>query len=172
MILTMSYAISDILNNSKVFSVFRADVLHSQGKAENVVDDTVLSDEDESICKKYLKIGATEVANVISGYAKNLLDTDGVTELEPFEFDVTYNAIPNSIVFRANLPETFQTAILALMDESFKDALENYILYRVNKLKGIEFQSYQADYETALSNIRKYVHRRTQSTIRNYNNLV
>lgn len=172
MILTMSYAIADLINNSKVFSVFRADILQSQGKVENVVDDTVLSDEDESICKKFLKVGASEIQNIISGYSKNLLDTDGVTELSPFEFDVTFDTVPNSIVFRSNVPETFDTSVMIPMDESFKDAMENYILYRVNKIKGNEFESYKSDYEFALDNIRKYIHRRTKSVIRNYNNLV
>lgn len=172
-----NYKISDIINNAQVLSIYRSGSLLDKG-TENVVDDTALSDEDESLLKKFLISGCAMVANTLSGYIKDLINSQGnkvLMEGEPFEFDVTYgegeDAVEHSIVFRINMPETWPTSYMMLIDNSIKEALENYILYRVSKLKLIEGDTFYSDFEISLGNIRGYLQRRSKSTVRNYNTL-
>lgn len=164
---TFNYKISDILGNAETFTLHRATSNLEKGN-ENTVDDIALSEEDEPTLKKYLRIVASEVADIISGYTQELIDEDGVTELLPYEFDVTYDSVEHSIVLRVNMPDTFNTAIIKPMDEAIIDAFENYVIYRVNKLKGIEFESYKQDYENSLGKIRAYINRRILGQKRNY----
>jgi len=166
-----NYKISDFVNNAQILSLYRVNTLLDRG-SENIVDDTAISDEDESISQKYLKAGCAIIAQAISGYTKDLLQSDGsiiLMEGEPFEFDATYNTIQHSIVFRVNMPLNFNEAIIQSMDEAIKDALENYTIYRLAKIKGIDYMSYQEDWENSLGQIRTYINRRTTGTKRNYN---
>lgn len=166
-----NYKITDFTNNAKVLSIYRASSSFDSGK-ENTVGDIVLKESDESFLKKYLKIGVMNIAQVVSGYTKDLTNSLGVlVEMvgEPVEFNVAYESVADSIVFRLNMPETFNLSILSPMDESIKDCLENYMLYRTSKLKGLDYLSYQEDYEQALGQIRTYINRRTKGTVRNYN---
>lgn len=165
-----NYLIADILNNAQVLSLYRANSLLNQGN-DSIVDDTAVGSEDESLLKKYLKAGSALVANVLSGYTKDLLNSEGDTVLMegvPFEFDVTYSEVDHQIVFRINMPETWPADAMLLADEAIKDALENYILYRANKFKMIDYRTYQEDHETALGNLRTYIHRRTETITRSY----
>lgn len=166
--------ISDIIGNAQVLSLYRSNSMLEKG-SENVVDDSAISDEDESLLKKYLKSGCSLIANALSGYTKDLINSDGDTVLmegEPFEFDITYSTVEHSFVFRVNMPETFRASVVDLIDDSIKDALENYVLYRVAKLKLIEGDTYFSDWESSLSQIRGYLNQRTKSTVRNYNSLI
>lgn len=166
-----NYKIEDFLNNAQVLSLYRSNSLLEKG-SEHIVDDTAVSDEDETLLKKYLKAGASFIAQVISGYTKDLINSAGDTvpmEGEPFKFDVTYETVEHSIVFRLNMPETFNLSVLSTMDEAIKDTLENYVLWRVNEIKGTESASWKDSYETALGQVRNYINRRTQGTRRNYN---
>lgn len=136
---------------------------------ESVVDDFSINDEDEALVKKYLKTGAALVAHVLSGYARNLLDVDGETELEAFEFDVTYDEVEHSFVFRVNMPDTWPTSAMILIDEAIKDALENYVLYRLAKHKMIEGESYYTSYDDAVKMIRSHISKRTETITRSKN---
>lgn len=166
--ITFSYKISDLFANAQVLSLIRTNLMLEKGN-ESSVDDFSINDEDAALVKKYLKTGAALIANVLSGYARNLLDTDGVTELEAFEFDVTYLEVPGSFVFRVNMPDTWPVSTTILIDEAIKDALENYILYRIAKQKLIEAETYFMSFEAAVSNIRSYVSRRTTTVTRSKN---
>ena len=66
-------------------------------------------------------------------------------------------------------PDNFVTTSVNQVDESIKDAIVNYILYRSAKLKATEFQSFEKDWEESLSQIRSYLQRRNTSTVRNMN---
>lgn len=155
-----NYKISDLLNNSQVLSLYRAGS-QLEKNSEFFADDSTVSDEDESLLKKYLRSGCALIASALSGYTKDLYDVDGVTLLEAYEFDITYETVENSIVFRVNMPSTFRSNAMLLIDDSIKDGLENYVLYRVAKLKQIESETYFSDWETQLGNVRSYLTRRT-----------
>jgi hypothetical protein len=166
-----NYKISDFIDNAQVLSLYRVNTL-LESKSENVVDDTAVSDEDESLSSKYLKAACVQIAQIISGYTKDLLQPDGTTILmegSPFEFDVTYETVEHSIVFRINMSLNFNKAIITAMDEAIKDALESFVLYRTARTKGIEFISYQEDWENSIGQVRNYINRRTTGTRRNYN---
>lgn len=166
-----SYKISDFVNNAQVLSMYKASSSFNFGKEESS-DDTSLKAEDVSFLTKYLKSGVMVLANIISGYTKDLTNSKRevvIMDGEPVEFDVVYGNEPNSIVFRLNMPETFNEAILGPMDEAIKDALESYVLYRTAKLRAVEYLSYQEDYEQALGQVRNYINRRIKGVRRNYN---
>ena len=163
--ITFSYKISDLTNNAQILSLIRANSMLEKG-SENTVDDFSISDEDEALVKKYLKTGAALIAHVLSGYARNLLDTDGVTELEAFEFDVTFDSVEHSFIFRVNMPETWPTSAMVLIDDAIKDGLENYVLYRISKHKMIEGETYYLSFDDAVKSIRSYISRRTTTVIR------
>lgn len=160
-----SYTIESIVNNAQILSLIRTNSMLEKGN-ENTVDDFSINDEDKSLVKKYLKTGAALIAHVLSGYTKNLLDTDGVTELEAFEFDVTYDSVDHSFVFRVNMPDTWPTSAMVLIDDAIKDGLENYVLYRIAKHKMIEGETYYLSFDDAVKMIRSYISRRTTTVVR------
>ena len=162
-----NYQISDFINNVQILSQLRSNSRLAKGD-ENELDDTSITDDEEALVKKYLRAGCAEIADILSGYTNDLLDTDEVTELEAFEFDVTYLTVENSIVFRVNMPTTFRTSAMKLIDEAIKDALENYLLYRVARHKTIEEKTYTEDCEKAKDQIRSYLTRRTGTIKRVY----
>ena len=161
------YDIDAIISNSKILSSYRSNSLLDRGNESNF-DDTEASNEDDNLLKKYLKLGASMIADIVSGYTKDLLDVDGETELAAFEFNVAYKDVTSAIVFRVNMPDTFNQAISISIDEEIKDGIENYMLYRISKTKGIEYSSYQENYEESLGKIRSYINRRTESVKRSY----
>lgn len=163
--ITFNYKISNLINNVQVLSLLRVNTMLDKGP-ESVVDDFSINDEDESLVTKYLKTGCSLIANVLSGYARNLLDVDGVTELEAFEFDVTYDSVEHSFLFRVNMPDTWPTSAMILIDDTIKDGLENYILYRIAKHKMIEGESYYLSFDDSVKLIRSYIHRRTTTVNR------
>ena len=163
--IVFNYKISDLINNAQILSLIRTNSMLDKG-TESVVDDFSINGEDEALVKKYLKTGAALIANVLSGYARNLLDVDGVTELEAFEFDITYDSVEHSFVFRVNMPVTWPASAMILTDDAIKDGLENYVLYRIAKHKMIEGESYYLSFDDAAKMIRSYISRRTSTVIR------
>lgn len=192
MLITLNYTIADFINNAKVLSVYRASSAYNEGKSS---DDTNLTNNDESFLEKYLKLACAEMVGIFSGYAYEIYAADGVTALEPYEYDISVGtpAVAHQIVFRLvmqdaltvednsliaqnvrlrNLypvPPPFNKTALFLLDVMVKDALENFILFRTAKYRGIEFQSYQQDYKEALANVRSCLHKRTAPVVRNLN---
>ena len=163
--ITYTYKISDFIDSEKMLANYAANTALNQG-AENALEDIGLDEKDDGILKKFLKIACALIANTLSGYAKNLLDTDGVTTLEDFEFDVTYNTVENSIVFRVNMPTTWPESAMPLIDKQIIDALENYVLYRVGMMRKTEFESYHALFELARDEVRSLLSRRTEPVSR------
>ena len=138
----------------------------------DALDSLGLHERDDERLKKYLKTGCALLADTFSGYTKNLINSAGdvvLMEGEPFEFDVTYDTVENCFVFRMNMPETFNLTILTSLDEAVIDALENYVLYRISRMKTTESETYFEDWEAARSLIRGYIGRRTEGVKRNYN---
>lgn len=168
--ITFNYLINDFIDNAQLQSMYRAGTMYNSGQ-EGVLLDPSISAEDDGLLKKYLKVGVTLIAQVISGYTKDLRNSKGdILSMvgEPMEFDITYETVENSIVFRVNMPETFNLAVIKALDEAIKDTMENYILYRTGRSKGTEFESFQQDWETALGRVRAYINRRTETIRRSY----
>lgn len=166
--IVFTYKIADFFNNSQILSLIRTNSMLEKGN-ENSVDDFSINDEDEPLVKKYLKSGSALVANVLSGYTKDLINSLRETipmEGEPFEFDVTVDTDEHLIVFRVNMPENWPVSATTLVDQSIIDALENYVLYRISKQKMIEGETYFSLYDEAIKNIRSYIHRRTETITR------
>lgn len=163
-----SYTIESIVNNAQILSLLRTNSMQEKG-SETVVDDYAINDEEEPLVKKYLKSGCSLIADTLSGYARDLLDEDGVTALEAFEFDTTVDAVEDSFVFRVNMPDLWPTSAMTLCDEAIKDASENYVLYRIAAHKMIESNSYFQLWEEARGQLRALLSRRTDTVKRNYN---
>lgn len=162
--ITFTYSISDFISNIQVLSLYRGNSSLDKGP-ESILDDTAISSEDDALLKKYLKYGASLIAHTLSGYAKDLINSSGETVLmegEPFEVSST------QVIFRINMPETFQVNVINQIDEAIKDALENYVLYRVAKQKLIEGETYFNDWEQSRGQIRSYLVARTKPTRRTY----
>jgi len=163
-LIVFSYPIKDFVNDAQVLSLYRGKAIAVTG-AQLINSEFKLSDQDDSLIKKYLKSAAVKILDVVSGYTKGIQDYGTI----PFEYDVTYNDIESQIVYRLLFPDNFVTTSVNQIDESIKDAIVNYILYRSAKLKATEFQSFEKDWEESLSQIRSYLQRRNTSTVRNMN---
>lgn len=163
--ITFSYKISDFVDAIKGLSEYRVVSQMSQAP-ESAVDDLVLTENNEPDISRFLKTGCIEIAELLSGYTKDLIDTDNVTILNSFEFDVTYNAVEHSIVFRVNMPATFRTSATKLIDDSIMDGLNSYMIYRINKFKGIEFATYLDDWKESKNRIRGFLCQRTEPIVR------
>ncbi len=165
-----NYTINEILDQSKIISLYRANTSLNAG-IENALEELGIHEKDNDLLEKYLKTGCGLIADALSGYARNLLDEDGTTELEAFEFDATYEDVTNSIVYRVNMPDAWPTSAMHLIDDAIKDSLENYVIYRINKQKGIDASSNFDDWETALGKIRSLLCRRTEPVLRRANTM-
>lgn len=153
--ITFSYTISDILEKCKMLTIYKASALIEP--SPDMADDIMLADEDTALFTKYLKTAASNIAYILSGYTKNLVDVDSLP-LAAFAFDV---ASSGTIVFRVNMPLTFNTGMTDLLDEAINNALENFTLMKIAKLRGLDFAVYQESYEDARSAIRGYLAQRT-----------
>lgn len=166
--LTFNYSIPDLVTNILALSGLRSQSVFNNG-GDAITDNTKLTNEDEALITKYLKAGCAHIADIMSGYASGILDEDGVTELDPFEFDAELGDEENQIIFRAVMPDTFVEATVTPMDEVIKDALENYVIFRTAKIRGTEFQSYEDDYNKAIDKLRSYLNRRSSPVKRSFN---
>lgn len=167
-----SYKISDLIAEIKTLSEYGTSVIPVD--RVDALENAIVDDRDDVIVKSFLKYGASNVAHIISGYTKDLINSDGDTVLmegTPFEFDVTYDSVENCIVFRVNMPETWDENIMNILDESIKNSLVSFGLYQLYKKKKIDFTTELDDYNTSLTEIRKYIHARKVGTRRNYNML-
>jgi len=167
-LIVLNYPIADFIYNAQVLSMYRASGTLSSG-GEAIVMDTILNTSDEQILTRYLKAGAVIIADIMSGYTKNILDQDGVMLLDPYEFGGTLGLLTNQLIYRLNMPDTVIDSAIDALDEAIRDGLENYIIYRTAKHRSIENQSYLQDWNECLDNIRKYLNRRSEGTHRNYN---
>lgn len=170
--IVFTYKVNDFLNNAQIISMYRANALVQHGPQIDL-DDTEASYEDQSILTNYLKKGAAIIAANMSGYAKALYDTDGITALNALDFiaeDLTVDPIIEAqIIFRINLPDSFNNTLILPCDEAIKDALENYMLYRLFKHKGHNFESFMDDYKSSVNNILTYINHRSTVTKRSMN---
>ena len=157
-----TFPIADFLQDAQIISMYRATAL-VQGKGELPIDDASITYEDTATIKKYLGIGSSFIASMMSGYTNDLYDTDRTTLLKAFETTDT------NIIFRINVPETFNNANIPIVDESIKDYLINYVIYRINKNKGHNFESFDDDCNQAKSNILLALNQRTKTIKRKFN---
>jgi hypothetical protein len=183
--ITFTYEFSDILNNSQIIASYRSSA-NTQRDNKVLVDDADATFEDESILTKYLKAAAGKIAGVMSGYTTNLFDIDPLTllpktdtdgnyiVLDALEFVAAVTAYPDheppivavtpKIILRINVPANFRVQSVTTLDESIKDALENYILYRLNKHKGHDWESFFDDYNQAIGDVLMYLNQRSTVT--------
>lgn len=170
--LTFTYKVAELISNAQAISMYRASSSHSQGNP-GASNESTLTLEDESIMLKYLKLAANEVANAMGGYTKDLLDDDGVTALEAFEFTQTTPVAPTEaedvLIFRVNMPTTFNTAYTNQILSAIADAIENFILMRIAKYRSLEMASYKDDFDNAISLIKEYLTKRTATITRSMN---
>ncbi len=174
--LVFTYAFDDVLNNVQVKSLYRANY-HVQNGPEINLDDTVTTTfEDKAILTNFLKKGAGLIAQAISGYAHAIYDVDGITPLQAIEFTpeiaadntetppILYTGA--TVIFRVNMPPDFNNQSITSLDQNIMDYLENYVLYRLGKDKGHDFETYQDDYKTALSQILFLINQRIRPVTR------
>lgn len=165
-----TYKINDFLNNAQIISMYRANAIlqHSSPDVPIALEDTATTYEDDAIITNYLKKGAAELAGSLSGYAQDLFDVDGITPKDAIEFTEDTQDAEAQIIIRITLPITFNNSLLLPIDEAIKDALENYVLYRLYKAKGHNFESFLDDYSKSTGNILMYLNQRSKSTHRSY----
>jgi hypothetical protein len=164
-LIIFNFNVSDFISNPQIIAAYRTQTIFNSG-GDPVTDNTKITSEDESVIRKYLKLACTKVADAFSGYTENITDTEGTMEIPAYEFDVTYKEFDNQIVYRINMPDTFITGSIEGMDESIRDFLENYIIFRINKIRGVEYESYKYDSESAIGDLRCYLGRRTAPVCR------
>ena len=160
--IVFTYKLADFLNNAQVISMYRATAL-VQGKGELHIDDASITFDDTAVLKSYLRLASSFIVSMMSGYAKDLYDTDGTTPLEAFETNET------DIIFRINDPVSFKQSNIPVIDESIKDSIINYLIFRINKNKGHNFESFEDDYNRANSSILLYLNQRSKPVARKYN---
>lgn len=171
------YKEADILNNAQILSLYRANAL-LQHNEEIPLDDSAATYEDDSMLINLLHKGAGVVGASLAGYGKALYDTDGITLLPAVEFvsqvvadpdsDPVIDAVDAQVIFRINMPDTFSNDLVLPIDQAIRDTLESYVLYRIMKLKGHNYESYYDDYVQGLSQIMAYVSQRTKPIRRSY----
>lgn len=168
--ITISFKIAELLTEIKSLSEYGSSMipLDQAGALEN----SIIIDRDDEYLKSYLKSGCSNISQVLSGYTKDLINSAGEDVLmvgTPFEFDVTYATVANSIVFRLNMPETWSTDLAVLLGESMKNAMTNFTMYMYFRRKKMPFAVEYEEYQNSLSEIRTYIHQRTKAVKRNYN---
>lgn len=172
-----TYKVSDILNNAQIQSLYRANAL-LQHNEEIPLDDSAATYEDQSILTNYLKKGCGVLSASMAGYGNALYDEDGITLLPALEFVSEVIADPDAdpavvgvdaqVIFRVNMPDTWNTNLALPMDEAIKDTLENYIIYRLFQIKGHNFESFFNDYTTGMSKIMEFLNMRERPIRRSY----
>lgn len=167
-LVVFNYTLSDFTTNAQILSQYRTQTTFNNG-GDAITDNVKLTSDDETLIKKFLKGACLKIADVLSGYTRYITDTDGVMEIPPFEYDVTFNALPGQVVFRINMPDTFITSSIEGMEDAIKNAIENYILSRTSEVRGMDNRSYEDMYEKSLSSVRSYLSRRYSAIRRNYN---
>jgi len=168
--ITISFKIADLLTEIKSLAEYGSSMipLDQPGALEN----SMIIDRDDEYLKSYLKSGCSNIAHVLGGYTKDLVNSEGEDVLmvgTPFEFDVTYAEVANSIVYRLNMPEYWSTDLAVLLGESMKNAMTNFMMYMYFRRKKMPFTVEYEEYQNALSEIRTYIHQRTRAVKRNYN---
>lgn len=172
--IVFTYIVNDLLNNAEIISQYRGNAL-LQHAEEIPLDDTASSFfEDRAILTNYLKKGAAILMASLNAYAINLIDADGI-EYEAYEWvnevaaDPPVEYSPEQIIIRLGMPDNWNTSLAYAMDEAIKDTLENYMLYRLGKAKGHNFESYLDDYKEGVSSIMMFANQRNTTTKRRYN---
>lgn len=167
-LVVFNFNLEDFKNDVKILSAYRNQTTFNSG-GDEVTDNGKLTAEDEPLISKYLKEACNQIAHALSGYTRNIFDTDGVMQIPAYEFDTTYDGLPNQVVFRINMPDTFIESNIDPMDGAIRDAIENFIIYRTAQLRGTEWQSYYQNWDNALNKVRSYLHLRYEPTKRRMN---
>ena len=164
-----SYNLNDLLEKAQLKASHRAKTLLV--KNPELVDEIAINeDEDAIILQDYYRQACSKIAGIMSGYARNLYDTDGVTLLDALTFvPASVNpAVDASVVFRVNRPRTFRNDAAVLIDNNIEDAITCFMLYRIYKDKGHDFESFFDDYNQAISDLNMNLNSRTEIITRSY----
>lgn len=163
--ITFHYEIEKLLDNIRVVSDYRSKTAIDQGEQNIIPSVNVV---DDPIAKKLLEDAAGEVAMVMSGHFGLMLDTDEETELENYEYDVTYDGTANCIVFRLDLPDTFNERTIHALDRAVKNAMENYVLQRFLEMVNFDGRAFERMYQKEINKILLYLNVRTETIKRGY----
>lgn len=165
--IVFTYTIDELINNVQIISMYRANAIlqHSSQDVIIPLDDTAVTSEDNAILLNYLKKGVSQIASVLSGYSTGLYDAEGILYL-PLEYIAADEEVVPQVILRIAMPNTFNNTLAIPIDQAIQDALEAYMLYRLFKSKGHNYESYFDDYKLSISNILAYINHRLTTTTR------
>lgn len=163
LLIEYSYAIMDLLDSSQLMSMYKANTILDS--SETAADDTVISDEDQGMLGSFLETGAINVSWILQGYSQGIVDVAD-NELEAFEWDTPEE---HKIIFRTAMPDNFLKSSIKMIDNKIRIALENFMLCQMAKLRGIDYVSYQENYDHACSQIPVYLSQRNKPIERKFN---
>jgi hypothetical protein len=159
-----------ILEEVKSVSAQRGkSLMLKNGTTPQLLDESVLTDDDNETLIKYLKQGAQNIAGCLAGYTDDLLDAEG-EEVSAHEI-IPASATPptvETIVFRINPPTDYNEANTNIIDSAIQEAIVTYILHRAYLNKGHDFETFKIDHEDARANILFYVNQRKGNKAKDY----
>jgi len=162
--ITFYYEISKLIDNIRVISDYRSKSEIDRGEQNIIPSINII---DDPVALKLLEDAGAEIALMISGYFTDLVDEEG-EELNGYEFDVTYDEKENCMVFRLNMPSSFNIKLIGSIDRAIKSALENYVLYKFSYMTNFSSEPYEKNYNEELDKIRYYLAMRKKPIKRSY----
>ena len=168
--ITFYYDIDKLLDNVRVKSDYRTSTEIDRGEEKLIPSVNVA---DNPIAERLLDDAGGELALLMSGYADGLTDEDG-NELEAYEFGIEYDdpvnleTLTNAMVFRLNMPDTFNTKNKTGLDRTIKNAIEQYVLWKYNEMVNFDFRLYEAAYKRETDKLLLYLNKRTETIQRAY----
>ncbi len=158
------FEIQKIIDNARVMSDYRSKTEIDHGEQTIIPSINIV---DGPVAKKLLEDGAAGIAGMMSGYFHGLKDGDG-NALEGYEYDTAYEDTDGCIVYRLNMPLSFDQRLLGPLKRAVRGGLENYVLSRFADLTGFSSEQYEQHYRSELDKIRSYLSRRTTTIKRTY----
>ena len=168
--ITFYYDIDKLLDNIRVKSDYRTNTEIDRGE-EKLIPSVNIA--DNPIAGKLLNDAGGELALLMSGYADGLIDAEE-NELEAYEYGVEYDdpvnleTITNAMVFRLNMPDTFNAKNKKGLDRTIKNAIEQYVLWKYNEMVNFDFRLYEAAYKLETDKLLLYLNKRTKTIQRGY----
>ena len=156
--------IQQVIDNARAISGYRSGTETGHGEQNPAPSINI---EDNALSKKLLEDGAAEVAGIMSGYFKGLAGKDSKGP-EGFEFDADYEGKEGCIVYRLNMPPSYDARLNSPLKRAVRSALENFILFRFSDMVNSDSGKYEGSYRKELGKIRSYLSRRTETIKRTY----
>lgn len=151
-----NYDIAKLKNRIQFESMQKAKNIRSES-GESQVDHVSINDKDLIFIGKLLETAAITVYSVLEPYAHTL---EADFDVLPYEFNVTYDAIPGQIVYRVVWPDTFPVTAVSLIDNSIENYLIDTCKSQFLSKSGIDNRQEKEDSERDYSNLLTYINRR------------